>query len=200
MIPRRTIGRAAASIWLGSVGAFFAILALALIGTGVAWFVIALIIVIVAALVLADVAVIRDVRRLVGPMSSNSSDAVMRRRFTRIVVAEIVAFPIANTILSLLRRYELITPVDVLIVGVHFLPLAWLFGVPRYYGLGIGFCIAVVMTMVFVPSTAHIGRASAWFAWISVSCGVMAIVSAVGNTLEARHAVRIARMEYSAAQ
>jgi hypothetical protein len=188
--PRRTIGLAGSSIWLASVGALFPLIALALIGTPLAWLVFAVAVLVVLGLVLVDVSIIREVRRAVAPLPPNGPvEMTMLRRFKYVVIGEIAAFWIVNTILSVLRQHDLMTPADVLIVGVHFLPLAWVFRRPHYYALGIAFCAVVVTTMSLVPATAHIGKASAWFAWIGFGCGPAAILCGIANTYEARQAV-----------
>jgi hypothetical protein len=168
--PRRTIGLAGSSIWLASVGALFPLIALALVGTPIAWLAFAGVLLVVLGVVIVDVTIIREVRRTVVPLPPNGPiEMTMLRRFKYVVIGEIAAFWIVNTIL--------------------FLPLAWVFRRPHYYALGIAFCAVVVTTMALVPANAHIGLASAWFAWIGFGCGPAAILCGIANTREARQAV-----------
>ena len=197
MNARRIIGLAGASIWLASVGAIFPIVGLIFVGTSLAWTVVALTVAAVVALVLIDSAVIRDVRRVVVPLPQRTDgDRLMVRRFNWVLAGEIAAFCVVNTVLSIVRRYELMVPADVMIVGIHFLPLAWVFRVPRYYPLGIAFCAAVGVTMALVPSGEHFGAVSAWYVWISVGSGLAAILCAAANTREAQLAVRQLRPSF----
>jgi hypothetical protein len=123
----------------------------------------------------------------------------MMRRFKWVLGGEIAAFWIVDSALSAMMRYYWMTPANILIIGVHFLPLAWIFRVPRYYGLGIAFCVVDVVTLLIVPESAHVGRAQAWFFWTSLGCGPAAILCSVANTLEARVALRAPRIASASA-
>jgi len=148
----------------------------------------------VFALIWADVTVLRDVRRLFVPLPPHDAvGGVMMRRFKWVLGGEIAAFWIVDSVLSVMMRYYWITPANILIIGVHFLALASVFRVPRYYALGIAFCAVDVLTLLLVPESAHVGRAQAWFFWTSLGCGPSAILCGLANTLEARLAVREAR-------
>ena len=71
------------------------------------------------------------------------------RRFSEISELEGAAIIVAVVVLNVVHRSHAIGPVIALIVGVHFFPLAGLFGVLTYYATGalgcligiIGFCI-----------------------------------------------------------
>jgi len=188
------IGLAGSSIWLASVGALFPVIALALAGTVLAWLAGAGIALIVITLVWADVAVLRDVRRTFVPLPPHDAvGGVMMRRFKWVLGGEIAAFWIVDSVLSVMMRYNWMTPANILIIGVHFLPLAWVFRVPRYYALGLAFCAVDVVTLLLVPESAHVGRAQAWFFWTSLGCGPAAILCSIANTLEARADLAVAR-------
>ena len=181
------IGLAGASIWLASVGAVFLLLSLTFVGTALAWSAFVVTAVVLGVLVMIDGMVIHRVRKAFVPLPPRTpAHKRMIRRFTYVVAGEVAAFWIADSILPAINRWDLMIPVNVLIVGVHFLPLAWVFRVPRYYALGIAFCAAVVATMWFVPANARIGPVPAWFVWISFGSGPASILCGIANTIEAR--------------
>ena len=51
------------------------------------------------------------------------------------VLLEVILFPVGGTVLSRMHHPELILPWVALIAGVHFLPFAKVFGVPRFQPL-----------------------------------------------------------------
>jgi hypothetical protein len=73
----------------------------------------------------------------------------------------------------------------VAVVGLHFLPLARIFRVPRYYPLGVCFCVAAVITLFAIPANEMVGHARLW--WVYPSLGTVPIVGMVawGNLHEA---------------
>ena len=82
---------------------------------------------------------------------------------------------------------EVVRPAaNLLIVGVHFFPLARLFKVPRYTVLGAVFCIVPASILIGVPSSAQIGDADAWFVLPTAICGAAAIAVAWAGVREAR--------------
>lgn len=44
-------------------------------------------------------------------------------------------------------HFELMPSLNLIIVGIHFLPLAWIFHVPRYYLTGLLFCAVPMITL-----------------------------------------------------
>jgi len=188
--PHRIIGLAGAAIWLGGIGAFFAGLGLALVRTPIARFGIVVVAIGLLSLIAVNVSVIRRTRRTAVFEPPEPEDRLMVRRFKWVVIAEIAAIFIVNTVCSSLGYYDLISPLDVLIVGLHLFPLAWIFRVPRYYTMGGLFCGVVVGTLLLVAATARIGSASAWFVVVSIGCGAVSMLTALGNTLEAARDVR----------
>jgi hypothetical protein len=189
--PHRVMGLAGAAIWLGGIGAFFASLALVFVRTPVARLGILIVVAGLAALVTADVALIRRTRSLGIPEAPRTPKVqAMLRWFKWVVIGEIAAILIVNTICSSLGYYDIISPLDVLIVGLHLFPLAWIFRVPRYYTMGALFCGVVIATLLLVAGTTRIGPVSAWFVVVSLGCGPVAMWTALGNTLEAARDLR----------
>ena len=76
------------------------------------------------------------------------------------------------------HRWALIAPLDLMIVGLHFLPLARLFHVPRYSILGVLFCGISIVTMLVIPDGARIGQTFSWFVIPSVGRALIASVTA----------------------
>jgi hypothetical protein len=79
-----------------------------------------------------------------------------------------------------------IVPLDLIIVGIHFIPLAKLFGVPRYTTLGLLFCIVSILTLLLVPAHAHIGTVFTRVVYSALGCAASAWLISIGNLLELR--------------
>ncbi|MFD1412843.1 hypothetical protein [Oceanobacillus jeddahense] len=72
-------------------------------------------------------------------------------RFNVIFVAEGLAILIAIAVCNVTGHAEFIPLVIALIVGIHFIPLAYLFQVRIYYFTGMLLCILPVITWLFFP-------------------------------------------------
>lgn len=90
-------------------------------------------------------------------------------------------------------QWALIAPVDLIIIGLHFLPLARLFDVPRYDVAGILFCAIPVVTMLAVPADGHVGQALSWLVIPSVGCAAVASFTAWAGLREVAGFVRASR-------
>jgi len=146
---------------------------------------------IAAVLVAVCVAMILGVLRMPGAIPPRTPDEqAVVRRFMRVLAAEVVALILVGPVCLALRRPVLIVPLSVLIVGVHFLPLAWVFRVPRYYPLGLLFCAAVLLTLLMFPEDAHLGQATAWYVVPSMGCAPVAWLTAGANLREVSQFVR----------
>jgi hypothetical protein len=106
------------------------------------------------------------------------------------VVAEMVAVLVLNAILGITNRVILIPAFDLMIVGLHFLPLAHLFGVRRYYPMGAMFILIPVFTLLAVSEPMLIGHVQAWYVLPSVGCGVVGAVTAAASFWEVRGFLR----------
>ena len=125
----------------------------------------------------------RRERRAIEPAASERR--VTMRRFWLVVAAEIVLIAVVNAVSMAAARPTLIVPLDLLIVGVHFLPLAKIFGVPRYYLTGLAFCAVAIVTLVVFPDDARIGHGVSRHVVASLGCKTVAWLTAIGNLNEA---------------
>jgi hypothetical protein len=72
----------------------------------------------------------------------NAQLAARRSRFFRWVnLGQYLALGIAGVLLSYIRRFDLLVPVGIFIVGAHFFPLAVLFKYPFHFATGL--CLVV---------------------------------------------------------
>ncbi len=113
----------------------------------------------------------------------------MMRRFIRVVIVEVIAIMAGNAACAVTQRLEFIVPLDLLIAGIHFLPLAWIFRVPRYYALGGLFCVVSGLTPLLIPAGTHVGYTGAWYVVPSFGCAVVASVTAAFDLREAWRSV-----------
>jgi hypothetical protein len=185
-MPRRSmLGMAGAAIWLVAISSAFTVLSLVMIGTSIARIVLVGVLIALVVYIAGGVGVILAVRRSPGAAPQRTAeDRVMLRRFVPVVVAEVLAIMIVNGICAVMQHLELLTPLDLLIVGIHFLPLAWIFRVPRYYWMGGLFCLVTVLTLVLVPLNAQVGAAAAWFVIPTFGCTLVAWATAAFNLRE----------------
>jgi hypothetical protein len=181
----RNLGLTGGSLWLVMVGVAFANWSLAVIGSPFATSALVLVSTTALALFAYGVHLFRSVRRLHhGPVddSSRSRRRRMGRQFGMIFAAE----AIACTAVALLcaHHWQLIPPLTLVIVGLHFLPLARLFEVPRYFITGALFCVIPIATLVTVSSSAHIGHAVSWIAISAIGCGLVALATGLAGLVE----------------
>ena len=94
---------------------------------------------------------------------------------------ELAAIAVVTVTCIATRHFAFIVQLCLLIVGLHFFPLARLSGVPLYHLLGAVFSVLPVATLALVAPTARVGGISAWNALPSFGCAATAIaVGAVG--------------------
>jgi hypothetical protein len=185
------LGLAGAAIWLVAISAAFTILSLIMIGSPIARLVLAGVVIGAIVYVAIGVGIIRAILRSSGAVSPRTAEErLVLRRFVPVVIAEVVAIMIVNGICAATEHLELLVPLDLLIVGIHFLPLARIFRVPRYYVMGGLFCLASVLTLVLVPERAQVGAAAAWFVIPTFGCTAAAWTTAALNLGEAWQSVR----------
>ena len=96
------------------------------------------------------------------------------RKFAGIVIAEVAAIMLVNGAAFGLGLISWLVPLDLLIVGLHFFPLAHWFVVPRYHVLGALFCLVSVLTLLLVPSGAAAGSIIARYLISSLGCAASA--------------------------
>jgi uncharacterized membrane protein YvlD (DUF360 family) len=168
-------------MWLIVVGTVYAAWSLLEVRSSVATSLLAAISIVGAGLMLFGIAMTRAVARL--PFLPANSDSYaqgrrLMRRFGMIFAAEAVAIAVVSVVCMHTHHWRFIVPLVLIIVGLHFLPLAKLFAVPRYYVTGGLFCVISIATMLAVPAHAHIGQSLSWITIPSVGCGVVSLVAA----------------------
>jgi hypothetical protein len=188
---RRIIGMAGGTLWLIAVSAGFAILSLVWMGTPMAKAVLVGVVGLVTLLLGINVRAMRAARGIPGALQPRTSEEqAMMRNFGRIVVAEIVALTVVNLLCKFYGQDGLIAPLDLIIVGLHFVALARVFGTPRYSVMGWLFCVVPIATMLALPERAQVGHAPAWFVIPSLLCALVVWLTAVANLREIFRLVR----------
>lgn len=181
---------AGAALWLTVVGAAFAILSLAMIATPLSMGALAVVGAFTAILVAWAISIIRANLRLPGSMAPRTpEEKAMLRPFLMVAGAEVLAFAVVNSICAATQHLDLIVPLDVLIVGVHFLPLARIFRVHRYYWLGFLLCGVVFAILLLTSDSTQVGQAGARFVLPALGCAPVAFAAAEGNLREAKRGV-----------
>jgi hypothetical protein len=90
-------------------------------------------------------------------------------------VAEAVSIAVAGFLTSYFQRGDLAWSWIALILGIHFVPLAWLFGVDVYYVTGLASSVVALTALVVLdepPRMLVLGYGMAVIAW--GSCGYLA--------------------------
>ncbi|HEY2842026.1 MAG TPA: hypothetical protein VGJ09_00185 [Bryobacteraceae bacterium] len=187
----RSIWMAVAALWLVAVSTIFTTVSLVMVGTPVARLALIAVIVAVIAYLAIGVGTIRALRRSPGAIPPRTPEhRLMLRRYAYVVIAEVAAIMVANIVCAVMRRVELIVPLDLLIVGIHFLPLASIFRMPRYYTMGALFCIVCLGTVMLIPARVQVGAAASWFVIPTFGCTAVAWATAAFNLREAREYLR----------
>ncbi len=170
------------TLWVTTAGTMGALGAAAMLSTDLLTSVVPIAVIAAACGLLypPSIATLRAARRL--PRSESPAIAAARkslsRRFGMVVGVEVFFFVLANVILLLTHQYEYLVPVILLIVGVHFFPVAALFKMWPYYLAGALFSLASIGTLFATSSTMEIGRVKAWIALPTVSCAIVAWLTA----------------------
>jgi hypothetical protein len=154
-MKKRIIGLSGAAIWLVFGSSFSFVMSLSVVGRPYFTWGTALAAAVTVALVARAIRSIRVARRWSSP-ARTPEDFRLLRSFLAVFIGEIVALVIAYRVTpdSLI---EFLAAVNVAIVGVHFLPLAHVFRVPRYYALGALFCGVGIATAAAVVAGAARG-------------------------------------------
>jgi hypothetical protein len=145
------------------------------------------------------VAAMRAVRRL--PHSTVHDAAVGRKivmQYRAIVGAEYVGIALVCLIFGNRHHWMFIPPLIDVVVGLHFLPLARLFKVPRYAVAGGLFCNIAVWTMLWMPRSAHVGHALGWLVVPPVGCALVGLGTAWAGLIEVRRFLSGAGVEVGA--
>jgi len=173
------------AFWLIAASAGFSILLIAIAGSNNARTV--LVAVVVAAMALLAISFSQIVNAMRLPKEPRTPEGRrVARRFAGIVVLEVVGIMLVNTVCYFSGHLSLLIPLDLIVVGIHFFPLARLFSIPRYTVLGALFCTISILTLLIVPAGAHIGAAIARFLISALGCALSAWLISVASLLEVR--------------
>ena len=186
---RDAVRQAGGAIWLISISGAFAIGSLIAIGTTAARLVLIPAIAIVAALVACGFFVIRAAAGRPAD-APGSQEKGVDRRFFWVVGLEVLTISVVNAWAANTGRTARIPALDLIIVGVHFLPLASMLHRPRYYPMGVLFCAVAIATLLWVPQDFRVGGAPGWFVLPSLGCS---LVAAATGSLGLRDAWRAAK-------
>jgi hypothetical protein len=165
------IGLRIGSVWLITAATGFSTLILAIAGGAYARVWLPAVLIVGAAFIAAGIVVLRHALRV--PKQAASARGI-RRPFLLIVIGEIVGWGVANAACLIFWTWRAIVPVDLIIVGLHFLPLAPIFKVPRYRILGVLFCVIPAATVLLVPEAARTGEVASWIALPTFVCSSVA--------------------------
>jgi hypothetical protein len=188
---RRIIGMAGGTLWMISVSTGFATLSLVLIATRTATLALAGLIVAALLLLAVNVGAMRAARGVPGAVPPPTlDDQAMMRSFFVIVGVEIAALAVVNMACRWYGRDGLMTPLDLIVVGLHFVALARVFGTPRYAVMGGLMCAVPIATMLVVPEAMQVGYAPAWFVIPSLLCPLVVWLTSAANLREIFQAVR----------
>jgi hypothetical protein len=183
---RRCIGLAGAALWLIAISFIFLTWSLLAIGTPMARWMLIGSFVLVAACIVTSIMLIRAALKLpVSTVPRTPEEKKIGQRFAWVFGAEMFAFAVVNSVLIAMGKYELLPSCDLVIVGVHFFPLAKIFRVPRYNITATLFCAIPVVTLLVIPKQYEIGQTTAWYVVPSFGCGLVAIVTAAAGLREA---------------
>jgi hypothetical protein len=175
------------------VGGIFASVSLLMIDSPITRVMLVGIFAFAALLIAVDILVFRAALQLPGGLPRTAEERAIGRRVALVFWAEAITIMIVSWICSGTHRPALITPLVLIIVGVHFMPLAWIFKVPRYYITGLCFCGIPALTLLLIREGAQIGHASAWFVVPSLGCSLVALLTGMAGVREAWQSVRDSR-------
>jgi hypothetical protein len=174
------IGLAIGQLWLSLVSTAF-VAVLWVLGQNVLQIslILAGVVLIGVCLLGTSIVLLRKARQLPNdtlPASAARSREIGRRmgkRFGLVVLAEIVIIAVVNVILAQSGHGEWIVPATYFIVGVHFIPLAFVFRVKPYVLLSILWIIVTLFTVLFTSAEATLGQGlGAWVLFPLAGCGL----------------------------
>jgi hypothetical protein len=181
---------AGGSIWLAFISTAFVLWALLSARSSWATSLLVAMLLVAAILTVFGITLIR--RTLKSPFLPSSQPvdrSNLRRRFRLITAIECLGFMVVSLACVFTHQWALIAPLNIIVVGLHFLPLARLFNVPRYTVMGVLFCAIPILTMFFIPRSAHIGHAFSWLVLPTLGCALVAFTTAFANLNEVRRSV-----------
>ena len=191
---RRNLGLAGGCLWLITVGTAFAAWSLLTVRSTLTTSLLVAMCIFAAGLILFGIAMIRGVLQLLFlPDARPSGRGKMLRQFGMIVAAEGGAIAVVNVAFADTHHWIFIVPLILIIVGLHFLPLARLFAVPRYNVTGALFCAIPIVTMLSIPASAHVGHSLSWITIPVLGCSLVGLATAWAGLNEVRRFVGVSR-------
>jgi len=191
---RRTIGLAGGALWLIAISIVFITWSLLAIATPMARQILLVTFVLLGALVASSVVVLRGALGLpVSTTPRSPEELQIGRRFAWVFGAEMVAFAVVNSIIVVSGDYPLIPSLNLIVVGIHFFPLARIFRVPRYNIMGLLFCAIPIVTLLAISKEMMVGETLAWYVVPGLGCGLVASLTAVAGLREAWRCVSESR-------
>lgn len=201
------IGLAIGQIWLALISTSFVAM-LWIVGQNAAQVALILAGVILVGLFLlgASLILLRNAQRLPGNASAEGA-AQSRARgkkmglwFGLVFLAEIVIIGAIDAALSQANHGDWSVPVTYFIVGLHFVPLAFIFHVRPYIVLGIVWVLINLLTVLLAPASLLLGQGlSAWVVFPIVGCGLatwIVVAYILGTNIQ--HVQRTLRVSVSA--
>src|SRR4051794_23147903 len=130
---RRIIAMAGGTLWLIAASTAFATISLVWVGTPTARVALAGVIGLAMLLLGINLRAMRASRGIPGELPPRTpEDHTMMRNFGCTVVAEVVGLAVVNSLCTFYARDALMAPLDLMVVGLHFVVLARIFRTPRY--------------------------------------------------------------------
>lgn len=193
-ISRATVrGYASGALFMTFFGAFWASFSAFALGPWQRVLLFSAIGVVSVALAIAAVRLLRQARRL---PTSASEEARARgkaqsRRFFLVFAVEFASIFVAANLLGIAGFEGFIPPVIALIVGLHFIPLATVFGVRLYYLTGVLVSLVAVVALVALLFGVTLGGEFGWAVVVGIATAlilwttVLGILHTVGGFLRA---------------
>ena len=184
---KRNLGLAAGCLWLVVVSTSFAAVSLLVVRSPAATVLLTAISLLAIVLIVMSIATLRAVSHVQDTTAPRPSEGRrIGRRFGAIVGVEGLVLTAVTLACVFTHRWAFIAPLDLMIVGLHFLPLAKLFNVPRYNVTGALFFGIPIVTMLLLPVNGLVGDALSWFVIPSVGCAIVAFITAWAGLREVR--------------
>ena len=127
-----------------------------------------------ATLFFSGIALIRSSRNLSNTTAFTNKNVY--KWFNLVFITEFLLIFLAAYVCQSTGHFDWFFPIMAVIVGIHFLPLAYLFQVKAYYYTGTLIALLAIVTMLFVPMYVTIGgyQINTW--WALVGFGSMLIL------------------------
>lgn len=190
----RAVGLAGGSLWVVAVGGGFAAWSLFSIGpiarhAAYVW------VAFLDVCLLIGIFILRKSLRLPPDTAPpTQADKQKAKSFLIVTGAEIAGFAIVNPIAAFTGHFAVMAALNLIVIGLHFIPLAAIFQVRRYLWMGILFCAISIATLLLIPKDRLIGQALAWFVVPSAGCGLAAmVIGGLGMLESARLSGNVAR-------